>query len=131
MSFTYLGYEKAESEIQRHQEQSPSAIYSEIKPFTTKAPSHVIEALDFLAEDFGMSRNAFVLKLLESYLGSAFVDFQNGYGAPFNEDSHTFPLSQLEKLFKKSNPSAEAKQYLERTIFLALGMSELLGEKND
>ena len=100
MSFSSLGYEKAELEIQQHEEQSPLAIHSEIKPFTTKAPVHVIEALDTVAEEFGMSRNAFVLKLLETYLGSAFVDFQNGYGAPFNEDVHTFPLSQLEKLLK-------------------------------
>ena len=126
MSFSSLGYEKAELEIQQHEEQSPLAIHSEIKPYTTKAPVHVIEALDTVAEEFGMSRNAFVLKLLETYLGSAFVDFQNGYGAPFNEDVHTFPLSQLEKLLKKSNPSVEAQDYLERTVFSALGMP--LGE---
>ena len=67
-----------------------------IKPFTTKAPV-VIEALDVVAEEFGMSRNAFVLKnFLEVYLGSAYVDYQNGYGVPFNEDPHVFPVSQLE-----------------------------------
>ena len=70
MSFSDLGYEKAQLEIQQHEEQSPLAIHSEIKPFTTKAPVHVIEALDTVAEEFGMSRNAFVLKLLEVYLGS-------------------------------------------------------------
>ena len=45
MSFSDLGYEKAQLEIQQHEEQSPLAIHSEIKPFTTKAPVHVIEAL--------------------------------------------------------------------------------------
>ena len=83
-------YEKAELEIQQHEQQSPLAIQSEVKPFTTKAPVHVIEALDTVAEEFGMSRNAFVLKLLEVYLGSAYVDYQNGYGVPFNEDPHAF-----------------------------------------
>ena len=102
MSFSDLGYEKAQLEIQQHEEQSPLAIHSEIKPFTTKAPVHVIEALDTVAEEFGMSRNAFVLKLLEVYLGSAYVDYQNGYGDSFNEDPHVFPVSQLEKLIKKS-----------------------------
>ena len=101
----------------------------EIKPFTTKAPVHVIEALDVVAEEFGMSRNAFVLKLLEVYLGSAYVDYQNGYGVPFNEDPHVFPVSQLEKLIEKVNPSVEAQEYLQRTVFSALGMPELLGEK--
>ena len=103
MSFSDLGYEKAQLEIQQHEEQSPLAIHSEIKPFTTKAPVHVIEALDTVAEEFGMSRNAFVLKLLEVYLGSAYVDYQNGYGDSFNEDPHVFPVSQLEKLIKKES----------------------------
>jgi hypothetical protein len=129
MSFSDLGYEKAELEIQQHEQQSPLAIHSEIKPFTTKAPVHVIEALDTVAEEFGMSRNAFVLKLLEVYLGSAYVDYQNGYGVPFNEDPHVFPVSQLEKLIEKANPSVEAQEYLQRTVFSALGMPELLGEK--
>lgn len=129
MSFSDLGYEKAQLEIQQHEEQSPLAIQSEIKPFTTKAPVHVIEALDTIAEEFGISRNALVLKLLDLYLGSAYVDYQNGYGDSFNEDPHTFPVSQLEKLLKKANPSVEAQEYLERTVFSALGMSELLGEK--
>lgn len=129
MSFSDLGYEKAELEIQQHEQQSPLAVHSEIKPFTTKAPVHVIEALDIVAEEFGMSRNAFVLKLLEVYLGSAYVDYQNGYGVPFNEDPHAFPVSQLEKLIEKANPSVEAQEYLERTVFSALGMPELLGEK--
>ena len=57
MSFSDLGYEKAQLEIQQHEEQSPLAIHSEIKPFTTKAPVHVIEALDTVAEEFSMSRN--------------------------------------------------------------------------
>lgn len=129
MSFSDLGYEKAELEIQKHEEKSPAAVYSEIKPFTTKAPAHVIESLDVLAEDFGLSRNAFVLKLLEVYLGHAFVDYQNGYGVPFGQDPHTFPVSQLEKLLKKANPSVEAQEYLERTVFSAMGLPELMGDE--
>ena len=129
MSFSDLGYEKAQLEIQQHEEQSPLAIHSEIKPFTTKAPVHVIEALDTVAEEFGMSRNAFVLKLLEVYLGSAYVDYQNGYGDSFNEDPHVFPVSQLEKLIKKANPSVEAQKYLERTVFQLLECLNYWGEK--
>ena len=50
-------------------------------------------------------------------MGSAYVDYQNGYGVPFNEDPHAFPVSQLEKLIKKTNLSKEAQKYLERTVF--------------
>ena len=131
MSFSHLGHEKAELEIQQQQEALPQSIYSEIKPFTTKAPSHVIEALDIVSEDFGMSRNAFVLKLIESYLGSAFVDYNNAYGAAFNEDPHTFPVSQLENLINKSNPSPEARQFLERTIFSSMGIPNNWSNQND
>ena len=129
MTFSDLGYQKAQLEIQQQEENSPLSVQSEVQPFTTKAPVHVIEALDTVAEEFGMSRNAFVLKLLEFYLGSAYVDYQNGYGIPFNEDRHTFPVSQLEKLIEKANLSLEAQEYLQLTVFSALGMPELLGEK--
>ena len=129
MSFSDLGYEKAQLEIQQHEQQSPLAIHSEIKPFTTKAPVHVIEALDLIAEDFGMSRNAFVLKLLEVYLGHAYVDYQSSYGSVFGGDPQTFPIERLETLIKKVNPSKEAQEYLDRTVYTALGLSELLGEK--
>ena len=128
MTFSDLGNEKAQLEIMQHENNSPSSIYSEPKPFTTKAPVHVIEALDTVAEDFGMSRNAFVIKLLEVYLGRAFVDFESSYGSASGEDPLTFPVEQLDKLIKKVNPSKEAQEYLERTVYTALGMPELLGD---
>ena len=131
MSFSDLGYEKAQLEIQQHEEQSPLAIHSEIKPFTTKAPLHVIEALDTVAEEFGMSRNAFVLKLLEVYLGSAYVDYQNGYGDSFNEDPHVFPVSQLEKLIKKANPSVEAQNIWNVLFFQLLECLNYWEKNND
>ena len=131
MSFSDLGYEKAQLEIQQHEEQSPLAIQSEVKPFTTKAPVHVIEALDTVAEEFGMSRNAFVLKLLEVYLGSAYVDYQNGYGDSFNEDPHVFPVSQLEKLIKKANPSVEAQNIWNVLFFQLLECLNYWEKNND
>ena len=128
MKFSDLGHEKAQLEIKQQDENSPLAVQSELKPFTTKAPVHVIEALDVIAEDFGMSRNAFVLKLLEVYLGHAYVDYQASYGSAFGEDPHTFPIEQLENLIKKVNPSKEAQEYLDRTVYTALGMAQLLGD---
>ena len=131
MTFSDLGYQKAQLEIQQQEENSPLSVQSEVKPFTTKAPVHVIEALDTVAEEFGMSRNAFVLKLLEFYLGSAYVDYQNGYGIPFNEDRHTFPVSQLEKLIEKANLSLEAQEYLQLTVFQLLECLNYWEKNND
>ena len=131
MSFSDLGYEKAQLEIQQHEEQSPLAIHSEIKPFTTKAPVHVIEALDTVAEEFGMSRNAFVLKLLEVYLGSAYVDYQNGYGDSFNEDPHVFPVSQLEKLIKSESICRSTKIFGTYCFFFQLLECLNYWEKNN
>ena len=76
-----------------------------------------------------MSRNAFVLKLLEVYLGHAYVDYESSYGSVFGGDPQTFPIERLEALIKKVNPSKEAQEYLDRTVYTALGLSELLGEK--
>ena len=42
-----------------------------------------------------------------------------------------FPVSQLEKLIEKANLSLEAQEYLQLTVFSALGMPELLGKNND
>ena len=78
-----------------------------------------------------MSRNAFVLKLLEVYLGHAYVDYESSYGSVFGGDPQAFPIERLEALIKKVNPSKEAQEYLDRTVYTALGLSELLGENND
>jgi hypothetical protein len=75
-----------------------------------------------------MSRNAFVLKLLEVYLGHAYVDYESSYGSAFGEDPQTFPIERLEALIKKVNPSKEAQEYLDRTVYTALGMAQLLGD---
>ena len=75
--------------------------------------------------------NAFVLKLLEFYLGLAYVDYQNGYGVPFNEDPHTFPVSQLEKLIEKANLSLEAQEYLQLTVFQLLECLNYWEKNND
>ena len=94
MTFSDLGHEKAQLEF-NSKRKILLAVQSEVKPFTTKAPVHVIEALDLIAEDFGMSRNAFVLKLLEVYLGHAYVDYESSYGSAFGEDPQTFPIERL------------------------------------
>ena len=39
-----------------------------------------------------------------------------------------FPIERLEALIKKVNPSKEAQEYLDRTVYTALGMAQLLGD---
>ena len=39
----------------------------------------------------------------------------------------TFPIERLKNLIKKVNPSKEAQEYLDRTVYTALGMAQLLG----
>ena len=66
MTFSDLGYEKAQLEIQQQEENSPLAVQSEVKPSTTKAPVHVIEALDLIAEDFWYVSKCFCFKTFGS-----------------------------------------------------------------
>ena len=62
MAFSDLGYEKLSWKFS-NMRNNHRLLFIQKLPFTTKAPVHVIEALDTVAEEFGMSRNAFVLKL--------------------------------------------------------------------
>ena len=125
MSFSQLGHERAQIEIN----ESPS-VFSEIKPFTTKAPVHVIESLDLISEELGISRNAFVLEIINSYLGSAFADYYSSYGSAIGEDPVQFVNDQLYKIFESKPLSPEAKKYLEHCVLSTIGLSELFeGEK--
>ncbi|ENX04609.1 hypothetical protein F899_00002, partial [Acinetobacter sp. CIP 101934] len=58
----------------------------------------------------------------------AYVDYESSYGSAFGEDPQTFPIERLEALIKKVNPSKEAQEYLDRTVYTALGMAQLLGD---
>lgn len=118
-SFGNMGLAKAESEINAHEQNSPSAVSSEIKPFTTKAPTHVIESLDLLAGHFGMTRNALVLKLLNQYLGQAFAEYATGYNSIFhNPDVSDVQqiINDIEHLTEQSDVSEKAKEYVNRLV---------------
>ena len=43
----------------------------------------------------------------------------------------SFPVSQLEKLIKKANPSGQAQKYLERTVFQLLECLNYWEKNND
>ena len=114
-SFGTMGLAKAEAEINAHEQDSASAVSSEIKPFTTKAPTHVIEGLDLLAGHFGMTRNALVLKLINQYLGQAFAEYSTGYNNPEVSDVQQI-INDIENLTGHSEVSEQAKEYVNRLV---------------
>lgn len=121
MSFGDMGYAKAEREINEHETNNAAAVSSEIKPFTTKAPSHVIESLDLIANYLGVTRNALVLKLINQYLGQAFTEFSLGYNRPFSNPDKTdeqLVITDLEAMLKasKDEVSPQAEDYLKRLV---------------
>ncbi|NHC05049.1 hypothetical protein G9F31_15025 [Acinetobacter sp. 187] len=71
LSFSELGAAQAEN--------SKEELDVLIKPFTTKAPIHIVESLDLIANYMQISRNALVLKLIDQYLGKAFIEFHEGF----------------------------------------------------
>ena len=118
-SFGTMGLAKAEAEINAHEQDSASAVASEIKPFTTKAPTHVIEGLDLLAGHFGMTRNALVLKLINQYLGQAFAEYSTGYNSVFHNPEVSDVqqiINDIENLTGHSEVSEQAKEYVNRLV---------------
>ena len=118
-SFGTMGLAKAEAEINAHEQDSASAVSSEIKPFTTKAPTHVIEGLDLLAGYFGMTRNALVLKLINQYLGQAFAEYSTGYNSVFHNPDVSDEqqiIRHIESLTDQADVSGQAKEYVHRLV---------------
>ena len=120
MSFGQLGTSKAEYEMNTHENTFDSK--PEIKPFTTKAPVHVVEALDAVASHMNMTRNALVLKLINQYLPDAFISYSVAYNQAINngfaDDKDV--ISDMESMIQKTELSPEAQKYLERAIIQTL-----------
>jgi|SRR5699024_7025136 hypothetical protein len=116
MSFGQLGTSKAEYEMNTHENTFDSK--PEIKPFTTKAPVHVVEALDAVASHMNMTRNALVLKLINQYLPDAFISYSVAYNQAINngfaDDKDV--ISDMDLMIKNAELSAEAEKYLQRSI---------------
>ena len=116
-SFGNMGLSK--EEINAHEQNNASSLTSEIKPFTTKAPTHIIEALDLLAGHFGMTRNALVLKLINQYLGQAFSEYSSGYNSVFSNPDVSDEqqiIRDIESLTDQADVSDQAKQYVHRLV---------------
>lgn len=116
MSFEQLGISKAEYEM-NVQEQDQRSEKPEIKPFTTKAPVHLIEALDTVASYMNMNRNALVLKLINQYLPQAFISYSIGYAKTVSDHADQQDvLSDLENMLKNAQISDEASSLLQDLI---------------
>ena len=122
MTFADMGVAKGEREVNEHDNvrfNSPI----DIKPFTTKAPVTTIEALDSVAVSMGITRNALVLKLINQYLGQAFISYSLGYHSAIAGEAvpDSVVISDLEKLLKSSKfDCSETSDYLSRLIFDSL-----------
>ncbi len=116
MSFGQLGTSKAEYEMNANEHTSESK--PEIKPFTTKAPVHVVEALDAIASHMNMNRNALVLKLINQYLPEAFVSYSIGYNQAINngfaEDKDV--ITDMDLMIKNAELSPEAEKFIQESI---------------
>ena len=120
MSFGQLGTSKAEYEMNANEQTSDSK--PEIKPFTTKAPVHVIEALDAIAHHMNMNRNALVLKLINQYLPQAFIEYSVAYNQAITGGyaGDKDVISDMESMIQKTELSPEAQKYLEEAIIQTL-----------
>lgn len=120
MSFGQLGTSKAEYEMNTHEDISASK--PEIKPFTTKAPVHVVEALDAIATHMNMNRNALVLKLINQYLPQAFIEYSVSYNQAINngfaDDKDV--ITDMDLMIKNVELSKEAEKYLQDAIIQTL-----------
>ncbi|HCW4186076.1 TPA: hypothetical protein OXL75_003571 [Acinetobacter baumannii] len=120
MSFGQLGTSKAEYEMNANEQTSDSK--PEIKPFTTKAPVHVIEALDAIAHHMNMNRNALVLKLINQYLPEAFISYSVAYNQAINngfaDDKDV--ITDMDLMIKNTELSTEAEKYLQDAIIQTL-----------
>lgn len=122
-SFSSMGVASAEREIEQAENSPSTTIHSEIKPFTTKVDSHVIEALDLVAGSMDISRNTLVVKLINHYLPMAFEDFHRSRYDVFThivtnmeeQNSEQYVLNALSKVLEHA-PSENAKQYLQRGV---------------
>lgn len=122
-SFSSLGVAAAEREIEQAETSPSTSIHSEIKPFTTKVDSHVIEALDLVAASMGVSRNTLVVKLINHYLPVAFDSY---HSSRFNvlktcaqmpeENAEQFVLNSLTALLESTDSSENAQSYLKRGV---------------
>lgn len=114
--FYSIGDKLAQKRIERDDDMAP--LDSKSKTVTIKTPSHLIELVDALASEAEMSRSAVISALIEEFIGLAFVSFNEGYLANFNNDAPMELKLQAEALaFTESHSlSLEASTLLHTKV---------------
>lgn len=117
ISFSEMGTLKAKDDIESSENGGPMPS-SPLKPFTIKAPEHLIEVLDVVASIVGLSRSALVVSLLENCLAQSLYSFLSSYTFEFVLDGpeENRVLNHLEKLLNESKCSPEARSFLLRSV---------------
>lgn len=119
--FSNLGSDHAEQEMERAMNE-PVKLTFEIKPFTTKAESHIIDALDAFSTEMGTSRNTLVVNLLTEYLPIAIHDYFRGryeflqHAASLNVTEEQYIFDCLSAMLKRSDLTETASEFLTSSI---------------
>lgn len=126
LSFYEMGVAQAERDIEDISTGETSKnrpdIDSEIKPFTTKVHSHVIESLDLVASSIGISRNTLVAKMIDQYLGQIFFQYYSAYHSRFDAfysddlSESAFVSRSLTKVLENPEISQQARDYLSAAV---------------
>lgn len=124
-SFSDIGTENARRRIALAESGISEPQSFEMKPFTTKVPPFFIEALDLIASDMEITRNALVTKLVARYLGHAYQEYEYAYWQECGMigEFEKSAITSLELLFSKNEPSPEARKLLADSLAEALGIS--------
>lgn len=116
MSFKELGEVKMQNEENRRDESHFNTVS---KPFTTKAPIHVIEAIDAISTFMELPRNTLMNFLISQFLMHSFSNFSSGYHSqdfPSNSPAVNL-LDDMEKVISSSpDMSDECKSFLEQSL---------------
>lgn len=116
MYFKTLGEAKMQNEENRRDESHFNTVS---KPFTTKAPAHVIEAIDAISTFMEIPRNTLMNVLINQFLMHSLNNFSLGYHSqdfPSKSPANNL-LDDMEKILSLSPEiSEEAKLFLEQSL---------------
>jgi hypothetical protein len=116
-----MGSDNAEQQFKRAMNNPVSEIQSEIKPFTTKVDSHILDSLDAFATEIGTSRNSLVVNLLNEYLPTAIYQYFLGHYSFMDSEGiqitqEQYILDCLSKMVDRSDLTDISKTFLERGV---------------
>lgn len=104
MDFSSMGQLDAETEIEK------GSIHSaDVKNATIRVSNDYLDLLNVVAGQLGLSRQAFMSKLVENYASQAVADYYMGY-------TNSFIDTPLDKLFDKATDDKEMQGRLQHFL---------------